>query len=75
MPGVVHLDINLNRSFTLNPGDKEHLRTITLNARSTNLLNHANVTAVNTILSSNAIGRPVAAETARRFELGVRFVF
>jgi Carboxypeptidase regulatory-like domain len=74
MPGIVHLDTNLSRSFTL-PGSKDHPRTFTFNARSANLLNHTNVTAVNTILSSAAVGRPVATETARRIELGVRFAF
>lgn len=75
MPGVVHLDMNLSRVFTLNPKDKEHPRRLTFNARSANLLNHTNVTAVNTVLSSSAIGQPVAAEAARRVELGVRFDF
>jgi hypothetical protein len=75
MPGVVHFDMNLSRVFTLNPKDKEHPRTLTFNARSANLLNHTNVTAVNTILSSGTVGQPVAAETARRVELGVRFAF
>ena len=75
MPGLVHLDMNLSRALTLNPADKDHPRTITLNARSFNLLNHTNVTAVNTILSSGALGQPVAAETARRLELGARFTF
>jgi len=74
MPGTVHLDTNLSRSFRL-PGSKDHPRTFTFNARSANLLNHTNVTAVNTILSSGAVGRPVTADTARRIELGVRFVF
>ncbi len=73
MPGIVHLDTNLSRSFTL-PG-KDHSRTFTLSARSANLLNHTNVTAVNTILSSGAVGRAVSAETARRIELGGRFAF
>ncbi len=75
MPGLVHLDMNLSRVFTLNPKDKEHPRSLTFNARSANLLNHTNVTAVNTVLSSSAIGQPVTAETARRVELGVRFEF
>ena len=75
MPGVVHLDMNLSRAFTLHPEDKEHPRRLMFNARSANLLNHTNVTAVNTVLSSSAIGQPVAAETARRIELGVRLEF
>jgi len=36
---------------------------------------HVNLQLVNTILSSGAVGRPVAIETARRIELGVRFAF
>jgi hypothetical protein len=75
MPARVHLDMNLSRAFALNPRDKDHPRTFTFNARSTNLLNHTNVTAVNTILSSGAVGQPIAAETARRVELGARFTF
>jgi hypothetical protein len=75
MPAQLHLDTNLSREFALNPRDKDHHRTLTLNVRSTNLLNHTNVTAVNTILSSSALGRPVAADTARRVELGARFTF
>ena len=75
MPAVIHLDMNLSRAFALNPKDKDHPRTLTFNARSANLLNHTNVTAVNTILSSGAVGQPVAAETARRVELGLRFQF
>jgi hypothetical protein len=54
---------------------KRNPRTLTFSTRSENLLNHTNVTVVNTILSSGAVGQPVAAETARRVELGVRFAF
>ncbi|MBN9614882.1 MAG: hypothetical protein BGO25_03630 [Acidobacteriales bacterium 59-55] len=75
MPGVFHLDINLSRAFALNSKDKNHPRTLTFNARSANLLNHTNLTAVNTILSSGSLGQPVAAEAARRVELGVRLAF
>jgi hypothetical protein len=75
MPGPLHLDANLSRVFTLNPRDKESPRTVTLNARSANLLNHTNVTAVNSVLASSNVGQPIAAETARRIELGVRFSF
>jgi hypothetical protein len=75
MPGVMYLDANVNRAFVLNPNDKDHLRTLTFNARSANLLNHTNVNSVNTILTSPAVGQPISAETARRVELGVRFSF
>ena len=75
MPAQIHLDTNLSRDFALKSRDKDHPRSFTFNARSTNLLNHTNVTAVNTILSSGAVGQPVSAETARRLEFGVRFTF
>ena len=75
MPGVIHLDMNLSRAFTLNPKDKNHPRTLTFSARSANLLNHTNVTAVNTVVSSSALGQAVAAGPARRVELGARFEF
>jgi hypothetical protein len=75
MPSTVHLDMNLNRVFTLNPKDRSHPLTFAFNIRSANLLNHTNVTAVNTVLSSSALGQPVTAESARRLELGGRFSF
>lgn len=75
MPGLIHLDLNLSRAFTLNPNDKDHLRTLTFNARSANVLNHTNVTAVGTVVSSSNFSAPLTAEAARRIELGVRFSF
>jgi hypothetical protein len=75
MPGPLHLDANLSRAFTLNPSDKESPRTVTFNARSANLLNHTDVTAVNSVLASSNVGQSIAAETARRIEVGVRFAF
>jgi hypothetical protein len=75
MPGPIHLNLNLSRAFILNPADKDRPRTVTFNARSANLLNHTNVTAVNAVLASSSIGQPIAAETARRIEVGVRLSF
>jgi len=75
MPGVIHLDPNIRRVFVLNPKDKDNPLTLTFNARGSNVLNHTNVTAVNTVLSSGTVGQPNAAEPARRVELGVRFEF
>jgi hypothetical protein len=74
MPTVLHMYSNLSRDFKFS-SSKEHMRTLTLNARAANLLNHTNVTAVNTVLSSGAVGQSVAAEAARRVELGARFAF
>jgi len=75
MPGPIHLDMNLTRAFKLNPKDADHPRTLTFNARSANLLNHTNVTAVGTVVSSPNVTEPISAETARRIELGARFSF
>jgi hypothetical protein len=75
MPGVINLDENIRRTFVLNPRDKDHRKTLSINARSSNLLNHTDVTTVNTILSSGTVGQPIAAGPARRIELGARFEF
>jgi hypothetical protein len=75
MAATVHLDMNLHRAFVLNPKDKDHPFTLDFNARSANLLNHTNVTAVNTVLSSGSLGQPLTAEAARRIEVGARFSF
>jgi hypothetical protein len=75
LPGKIHLDLNVSRAFTFNSKDMNHPRTLTFNARSANLLNHTNVTAVGTVVSSSNFGRAISAETARRVELGVRFAF
>jgi hypothetical protein len=75
MPARIHLDANLSRVFTLNPSNKDHPRTLTFNVRSANLLNHTNVTTVGTVVSSPTFSHPLAAEAARRLELGARFTF
>jgi hypothetical protein len=75
MPVIVHMYSNLSRAFDLGARDKDHPRTVTFNARAVNLLNHTNVTAVGTVVSSPSLGQSLAAEAARRVELGVRFAF
>jgi hypothetical protein len=75
MPALIHLDMILSRAFHLNQRDKDHPYTLTFNARNANLLNHTNITAVNTILSSSTLGQSLSAEAARRIDLGVRFAF
>jgi hypothetical protein len=75
MPALVHLDTNLSRAWKVGSPKSDHPRTLTLNARAANLLNHSNATAVSTIVSSPDFSQTVAAESARRLELGVRFAF
>jgi hypothetical protein len=75
MPSLVHLDANLSRSWAVGGKKSDHPRTLRLNLRSANLLNHANASAVDTVLGSPVFGQAVAAESARRLELGMRFTF
>jgi hypothetical protein len=74
LPTTVHVDANLSRAFALDRS-KDGSRTLTLNARSANLLNHTNVTTVGTVVSSPTFAQGVAAEAARRLELGARINF
>ena len=73
MPALFHLDTNLSRAFKLGKADAG--RTLTLNARAANLLNHTNVAAISTVVSAPNFAQPIAAETARRIEFGVRIAF
>ncbi len=73
MPALIHLDTNLSRAFKL--GKTDTARTLTLNVRAANLLNHTNVAAVSTVVSAPNFAQPIAAESARRIELGARFAF
>jgi hypothetical protein len=76
MPWTFYLDANLQRAFTLtrNP-TADHRQTLTVNLRSSNLLNHTNVTQVGGILGSPLFGVPFAADYGRRVEIGVRYSF
>lgn len=74
MPARIHIDLNASRAFKMG-GNKESPRTLTLNARSANLLNHTNVTAVGTVVSSPTFTQSLAAEAARRLEVGARYSF
>ena len=75
MPALVHLDLNLDRSFKLSPKRSESPRTLTLNARSANIVNHTNVTGVGSVVSSPTFSQSLSAEAARRVEFGARFAF
>ncbi|MGH9560568.1 MAG: TonB-dependent receptor domain-containing protein, partial [Terracidiphilus sp.] len=75
MPRLVHLDTNLSRAWKIGRNRPDRPSTLTLNLRTANLLNHTNVAAVSSIVSSPVFAQPVAAESARRIELGARFAF
>ncbi len=76
MPWSIHLDTNLQRTFKLTRNAKaEHQQTLTLNIRSSNVLNHLNVTSVGGVLGSPTFGIPYAADNGRRIEAGARYSF
>jgi hypothetical protein len=76
MPWKFYLDMNLQRNFTLTHNAKaEHQQKLTLNVRSSNVLNHLNVTQVGGVLGSPQFGLPVTADNGRRIEAGARYSF
>ncbi|HEV2577655.1 MAG TPA: carboxypeptidase regulatory-like domain-containing protein [Acidobacteriaceae bacterium] len=76
MPWTFYLDSNVQRAFKLTRDAKaEHPQTLTVNVRSSNILNHMNVTSVGTVLGSPFFGRPYAADNGRRVEAGLRYSF
>jgi hypothetical protein len=76
MPTTVYVDMNLQRAFTLTRVAKsEHQQKLTVNVRSSNILNHRNVTAVGGVLGSPLLGVPYAADNGRRVEAGLRYSF
>ena len=75
MPSIEHLSASLERSFRLTKQPGRDGQTLSLSARSSNLLNHTNVTAVDNVLGSSTFDDGVAAEPGRRVELGARYSF
>jgi hypothetical protein len=76
MPWRLYVDMNLQRAFTLTHNAKaEHQQKLTLNLRSSNVLNHLNVTQMGGVLGSPQFGLPVTADNGRRVEAGARYSF
>lgn len=75
LPWNVHFDTNLSRSFALPHKPGREGQTLALNLRSTNLLNHNNITAVGGVLGSPFFGQGYAADPGRRVEAGLRWAF
>jgi len=76
MPWTFYLDTNLQRAFKFTRNAKaEHQQTLTVNLRSSNVLNHTNVTQVGGVLGSPLFGVPFAADNGRRVEAGLRYSF
>lgn len=76
MPWTFYLDTNLQRTFALSKNAKaDHPQTLTVNLRSSNVLNHLNPTSVGGVLGSPLFGRAYAADPGRRVEVGLRYSF
>ena len=76
IPWTFYLDTNLQRSFKLTRNPKaEHPQTLALNLRSSNVLNHLNVTAVGGIVGSPTFEKPYSGDNGRRVEGGLRYSF
>ncbi len=76
LPWTFHVDTNLQRAFPLTRNRKaDHQQTLTLNVRSSNVLNHLNVTGVGGVLGSPLFGVPFSADNGRRIEAGARYSF
>ena len=75
LPWNVHLDLNLSRNFKLPHRPGKEGQVLAANIRSTNALNHTNVTAVGGVLGSPLFGQPYLADPGRRVEAGLRWGF
>ena len=76
LPWSFHVDGNLQRVFSLTRNPKaDHQQTLTANIRSSNLLNHTNVTREGGVLGSPFFLVPYAADNGRRVEGGLRYSF
>ena len=76
LPWNFHVDGNIQRVFTLSGDPKaDHQQTLTANIRSSNLLNHTNVTAEGSVLGSPLFLVPYSADNGRRIEGGLRYNF
>jgi hypothetical protein len=76
LPWSFHADANIQRTFTLTRNPKaDHQQTLTANVRSSNLINHTNVTAEGGVLGSPFFLTPYQADNGRRIEGGLRYSF
>lgn len=76
LPWRFYVDSNIQKTFVLTRDLKaEHRQRMIVNIRSSNILNHTNVTQEGGVLGSPLFGVPYAADNGRRVEAGVRYSF
>ena len=76
-PPTITLDLNVAREFAMGATNapKDGRYKLIVNVRSSNLLNHVNVTGLNGVLTSPFFDRANSAAPARKIEFGARFTF
>jgi hypothetical protein len=75
MPWTYYLDLNLQRSIKLTrSANATQPQALLLNVRSSNLLNHRNVTQEGSVLGPS-LNQPEQADNGRRIEFGARYTF
>ena len=76
MPFRINLDTNVSRSFTLTPhAAADSAKSLAMNVRAANVLNHTNVRQVGGVLGSPLFGVAYGADPGRRIEFGLRYGF
>ena len=76
LPWRFYVDPNIQKTFLLTRDPKaEHQQQVTVNIRSSNVLNHTNVLQEGGVLGSPLFGVRFAADNGRRVEAGVRYSF
>jgi hypothetical protein len=73
-PGLINLDLNIERDFLPVKGEKEG-PTLTLGLDSFNVLNHQNDVTYVGVISSVYFGNAVSAFPPRRMQLNLQFKF
>jgi len=73
-PGLINLDLNLERDFLFVKGKKEG-PTLTVGVNSFNVLNHQNDITYVGVISSVYFGKAVSALPPRRMQLNLQFKF
>ena len=75
MPALMRTSLDLTRTISLERNRPDGIRSISLNARGSNMLNHVNVTAVDPVVGSSSFDSGVSAQPGRRVEFGARLNF
>ncbi len=73
-PGLINLDLNVERDFLFEKGKKEG-PTLTVGLNSFNVLNHQNDVTYVGVISSVYFGKAVSALPPRRMQLNLQFKF